>query len=73
MKNLIFILSFAFAMFFTNTTFAASIDNSSVNETAEIGLTEMDEVAAVSDAVANEHDILVIIFDDGTVIIVIRR
>ncbi len=38
MKKFVFILSFVFAMFFANTTFASTTDNSSVNEKAEIVL-----------------------------------
>lgn len=71
MKKFVFILSFVFAMFFANTTFAATTDNSSVNEKAQIVLTETNQSVDVSDAVTTEPTIYIIIFDDGTVIIVI--
>jgi len=71
MKKFVFILSFVFAMFFANTTFAATTDNSSVNEKAQIVLTETNQSVDVSDAVTTEPTFYIIIFDDGTVIIVI--
>jgi hypothetical protein len=72
MKNLIFILSFAFTMFFTNTAFAASVDNSVVDEKTEVVLTETDKVEAVSDAedCASGRYILVT-FSDGSWILFI--
>lgn len=57
MKKLIFIFSFVFAMFFSNATFAASTDNSLVNEKEEIVLTETNEIFDVIDtAVVTKGD-----------------
>ena len=71
MKKLVFILSFVFAMFFANTTFAATTDNSSVNEKAQIVLTETNQSVDVSDAIVKADPIIIIIVDGDTIIIII--
>ena len=70
MKNLIFILSFVFAMFFTNATFASTENNTIVDEN-QIVLTESNEVADVSDALVKADPIIIIIITDDTIIIII--
>ena len=72
MKKFVFILSFAFATFFSNATFATSTDNSLVDTKAEIILTEANESVDISDAIVKaEPIVIVIIYGDGTVIIII--
>lgn len=71
MRKFVFILSFVFAMFFANTTFAATTDNSSVNEKAQIVLAETNQSVDVRDAVTAEPTVYVFVLEDGTVIIVI--
>ncbi|MFV0249071.1 MAG: hypothetical protein ACK5H1_08970 [Tenacibaculum sp.] len=70
MKRFVFILSLAFAMFLSNATFAATTKNSLVTEKAEITLTETSGVADVSNALV-KADPIIIIIDDGTVIIIV--
>jgi len=70
MKRFVFILSFVFAVFFANTTFASATENSVVNEATQITLTDSNvELAEVDNAVF--ADIYIFIFDDGTIIIVV--
>mgnify|MGYP000668894934 CR=1 FL=1 len=70
MKRFVFILSFVFAVFFANTTFASTTENSVVNEATQITLADSNsELAEVDNAVF--RDIYIFIFDDGTIIIVI--
>ncbi len=71
MKKFVFILSFVFAMFFANTTFASTANNSSVNEKAQIVLTETNQSIDVSDAVVKANPIIIIIVDGDTIIIII--
>ena len=71
MKKFVFILSFVFAIFFANTTFAATTDNSSVNEKAQIVLTETNQSVDVSDAIVKADPIIIIIVDGDTIIIII--
>lgn len=71
MKKFVFILSLVFAMFFANTTFASTTDNSSVNEKAQIVLSETNQSINVSDAVLKANPIVIIIVDGDTIIIII--
>ena len=71
MKKFVFILSLVFAMFFANTTFASTTDNSSVNEKAQIVLSETNQSIDVSDAVLKANPIVIIIVDGDTIIIII--
>ena len=71
MKKFVFILSFVFAMFFANTSFASTTDNNLVDTKAEIVLTETNEIANVSDDLVEVNTIIIIIIADDTIINII--
>jgi len=70
MKKFVFILSFVFALFLTNASFASTENNTTVDEN-QIVLTETNEIADVSDALVKADPIIIIIITDDTIIIII--